>query len=81
LQSQLIEERKRRIELEEKLRERLSGKGNETLLPPPEQKKRPKNAFVLFLADQRAKMIAEYPTLPFEKIVGVCAIKWKRVSE
>lgn len=50
-------------------------------MPPSEEKKRPKNAFALFVADQRDKMLGSSPSLTFQKITSLALLKWKRMSE
>jgi hypothetical protein len=71
------------MELEEKIREKLNGSyGNDDIaLPPAEEKKKPKNAFTLFVADQKERILRDNPTLDFNKIVSLSALKWKRLGE
>jgi hypothetical protein len=47
----------------------------------PEERRKPKNAFALFVADQRDKMFGSSPSLNFTKITSLAAIKWKKMSE
>ena len=46
-----------------------------------EERKRPKTAFALFLADQRTKMMKESPTLSLSKVSGLATIKWKKLPK
>jgi len=80
----LIRERKKRLELEDIIRQRVSGAHSDQLLTDTpatqEERKRPKNAFTLFVTDQRDKILKEHPSLDLYKITTLAAIKWKKLS-
>jgi phage protein D len=81
LQNELIEERKKRRELEDKIRDKISGNANEASFPEPEERKRPKNAYMLFVADQKEKIMRDHPNIEQSKVVALAAIKWRKISE
>lgn len=83
VQNQLIQERKKRLELEEIIKQKVSGatQGQSSENPPSqEERKRPKTPFQLFVTDQREKILKEHPTLDLYKITSLAAIKWKKLS-
>jgi hypothetical protein len=45
-----------------------------------EVRKRPKTAFMLFVTDQRDKIMKEHPTLDLYRITTLAAIKWNKLS-
>lgn len=74
------------MELEDLVRQKMASsnqtdtnsneiKGNQ------EERKRPKTAFALFLADQRNKMLKESPTLSLQKVTGLATIKWRKLTK
>lgn len=69
------------MELEEKFRERIKGSSGNEERPLPNLPNKPKNAFTLFVADQKERLLRDMPELAFDKIVTLSAIKWKRLPE
>lgn len=74
------------MELEDLVRQKMAA-SNQTdtslseIMGNQEERKRPKTAFALFLADQRIKMMKESPTLSLPKISGLAIIKWKKLPK
>lgn len=46
-----------------------------------EERRRPKTAFLLFVADQREKMMRDNPNLSLSKITFLAKIKWGRLPK
>jgi hypothetical protein len=44
------------------------------------EKRKPKNPFMLFVADQRDKILKDHPSLDFYRITSLAAIKWKKLN-
>ena len=80
MQQQLIQEKKKRIELEEMVKNTLNStdSGREAL---NDQQVRPKNAYTLFVADQRGHMMTQHPDMTFHKMNCLLSIKWKHLSQ
>ena len=74
------------MELEDLVRQKMAA-SNQTdtslneIIGNQEERRRPKTAFALFLADQRNKMMKESPTLSLQKVTGIATIKWKKLSK
>lgn len=75
------------MELEEKIKARLSGEGDKgekqggVDRANEKEKRKPKNPFMLFVADQRDKILKDHPSLDFYRITSLAAIKWKKLNE
>lgn len=71
------------MELEEMVRKVGSAGSDPVLndiLNSYQERKRPRTAFTLFLADYREKIMRDNPNFALPKVVNIAKIKWKMLS-
>lgn len=78
LEREIVTERKRRMELEAAVRERLNQSQADK---PTENWRRPRNGFQLYMEEERNRILKDHPSLDNHKVATLASIKWGKMKK